>query len=56
MWKSISQPSEKHMAKPRQPSKQNASRAGRDMRGKDPKARKEAAEVLALIARRKKRR
>jgi hypothetical protein len=44
------------MAKPRQPSKKNAARAGRDMRGNDAKARKEAAEVLSLIARRKKRR
>jgi len=55
MWKLRPQPSEIEMAKPRQPSKKNASRAGRDMRGKDPKARKEGAEVLALMARKKRR-
>lgn len=39
------------MAKPRQPSKPNLSRAGKDMHHKDPEVRKEAAEVLALKAR-----
>ena len=39
------------MAKPRQPSKTNLSRAGKDMHNKDPEVRKEAAELLYLEAR-----
>lgn len=42
-------------AKPRKPSDKNLSRAGRDMHSKDPKVRREAAEVLALEPRKKRR-
>ncbi|MGA8131044.1 MAG: hypothetical protein WB930_13870 [Syntrophobacteraceae bacterium] len=41
------------MAKPRKPSDKNLSRAGKDMHNKNPKVRKEAAEVLALEPRKK---
>jgi hypothetical protein len=39
------------MAKARQPSKANLSRAAKDMHHKDPEVRKEAAEVMAVAAR-----
>lgn len=39
------------MSKARQPTKGHLSRAGKDMHDKSPKVRKEAAEVLALAAR-----
>lgn len=42
------------MAKtPRKPTKAHLSRAGSDMHDKNPKVRKEAAEVMALAARKK---
>jgi len=41
------------MAKARKPSEKNLSRAGKDMHDKNPKVRKEAAEVLALEPRKK---
>jgi hypothetical protein len=41
-------------AAPRRPAKPKASRASRDMHDKDPEVRKEAAEVLALIPRKRK--
>jgi hypothetical protein len=40
-------------AKPRQPGKGKLARAGRDMHDRNPKVRKEAAEVLAVAPRRK---
>ena len=42
------------MTKPRKPSQKDASRAGGDMHDKNAKVRREAAEVLALIPRKPK--
>lgn len=41
-------------SKPRKPAKAMAARAGKDMHSANPKVRKEAAEVLALIPRKPK--
>jgi hypothetical protein len=41
------------MAKPRKPSPAHISRAGRDMHSKNPRVRREAAEVMATLPRRK---
>ena len=40
--------------KPRKPSKKNSSRAGKDMHNQNAETRKEAAEVLAVMPRKKK--